>query len=130
MRIDHFNARGAEAIDFGFSMENEELARFQAAFEIATVEKFAGERASVVLDEKMIDGVASTHAADSLTASDADAQREDIVGANIFDLGKVQTVFVAEREIAEEIFEGVDTALGEKLGALRAYTFDHLDVGL
>jgi hypothetical protein len=130
LRIDHFNARGTEAIDFGFAMKDQELAGFQAAFEVASVEKFAGERTGVVLHEKMIDGVAATHAANSLTAGDADAQSENIVGAHIFDLRKVETVFVSERQVAKEIFDCVDATFGKELGALRAYTFDHLDVGL
>jgi hypothetical protein len=130
LRIDHFNARGAKAIDFGFAIEDEKLAGFQAAFEVATMKKFAGERTGVVLHEKVIDGIASTHAANSLTAGDADTQRENIVGTHVFDLRKVEAVFVAEREVAEKIVESVDAAFGEELGALRAYAFDHLDVGL
>jgi hypothetical protein len=130
LRIDHFNARRTQAIDFGFAMKHQELAGLQAAFEVASVEKFAGERAAVVLHEKMIDGVAATHTANRLTAGDADAQSENIVGAHIFDLRKVETVFVSERQVAKEIFKCVNAAFGEELGALRAYTFDHLDVGL
>ena len=78
----------------------------------------------------MIDGITSTHAANSLTAGDADAQSENIVGAHIFDLRKAETVFVSERQVAKEIFDCVDATFGEELGALRAYTFDHLDVSL
>src|SRR5216683_5853840 len=40
--IDHLEARGSELIDFGFAMKNEELAGFQASFEVTTVKKFAG----------------------------------------------------------------------------------------
>jgi hypothetical protein len=130
LRIDHFNARWAEAIDFSFAMKDQELAGFQAAFKIATVKKFAGERAGVVLNEKMIDGIASTHAANGLAAGDADAQSENIVGTNIFDLREVETVFVAKRKVTEKVFESVNATFGKELGALRAYTFDHLDVGL
>jgi hypothetical protein len=39
----------------------------------------------------------------------------------------MDAVFVAERQIAEQIFEGIDAALGEKLRALRADPFDHAD---
>jgi hypothetical protein len=78
----------------------------------------------------MVDGVAAAHAANRLSAGNAHAQREDIVGADILDLRKVDTVFVAEREIAKEVFEGVNAALGEEFGALWADTFDHLDIGL
>jgi hypothetical protein len=130
LRIDHFNARGAEAIDLGFAVKDEKLAGFQAAFEVTAVKKFAGERAGIVLDKKMIDGVVPTHAANSLTAGDTDAQRENITGANVSNLRKVKAVFVSERQVAKEIFECVDATFCEELGALRAYTFDHLDVGL
>src|SRR5260370_13983010 len=109
-------------------MKHEELGGFQAPFEIAPVKKFARERAGVVLDEKMIDGVAAAHAANSLAASDADAQREDIVGAHIFDMRKVETIFVTEREISEKIFERVDAAFCEKFGSLMPYPFEHLDI--
>ena len=111
-------------------MKDEKLARFEAAFEVAAVKKFAGERAGVVLHEKMIDGVASAHAANGLAAGDADAESEDVLGANVLDLRKVDAVFVTERKIGEEIFEGVDAAFGEEFGALRADSLDHLNAGL
>ena len=111
-------------------MQDEKLARFEAAFEVAAVKKFAGERAGVVLHQKMIDGIAAAHAANGLSAGDAYAEGENVVGADVLDLREVDAVFVAEREIGEEIFEGVDAAFGEEFGTLRAYTFDHLDVGL
>ncbi len=78
----------------------------------------------------MIDGVATPHAANGLSAGDANTQRENIVGANVSNLRKVKAVFVSERQVAKEIFECVDATFCEELGALRAYTFDHLDVGL
>jgi hypothetical protein len=111
-------------------VKDEKLARLQAAFKIAAMKKFAGERSGVVLHEKVIDGVASAHTANGLTAGDAHSQSEDMVGAHILDLREMEPVFIAEREITEEIFEGVDAAFCEKFGALRAYTFNHLDVGL
>ena len=42
----------------------------------------------------------------------------------------MDAVFVAEREIAEQVFKGVDGALGEEFGALRADSFEHADIGL
>jgi hypothetical protein len=96
LRIDHFDAGGAKAIDFGFAVKDQQLAELQAAFEIATVKKFAGQGTSIVLDKQMIDGVTAAHAANRLTASDADAEGENAVGADVFDLGKLDAVFVAE----------------------------------
>src|SRR5258706_4159075 len=78
----------------------------------------------------MIYGIAAAHAANGLSASDAYAESEDSVGANVLDLGEVEAVFVAEGEMGEKVFESVDAAFGKEFGTLRADTFDHLDVGL
>ncbi len=41
----------------------------------------------------------------------------------------MDAVFVAERQIAEEILERVDAALREEFGALRTNAFDHTNFG-
>ncbi len=130
LRIDHFEARGAELIDFGFAVKDELLAGFEAAFEIAAVKKFAREEAAGgVLHEKMVDGVVGEFVGDGLAAHDARADRVDAVGLDVFYVGEMDAVFVAEGEIGEEILEGVDAALGEEFGALRADAFDHANFG-
>jgi hypothetical protein len=93
------------------------------------MEKFAGELAGGILHEKMVDGVASAHGADGLAAHDAGANSVDAVGLDVLDIGEVDAVFVAEGEIVEEIVDGVDAALGEEFGAVRADAFDHADFG-
>ena len=128
--IDHFEARGAELIDFGFAVKDEELAGLEAAFEIAAVKKFAGEEAAGgVLDEEMVDSVVDELAADGLAAHDAGANGVDAVGLDVLDVGEMDAVFVAEGEVAEQVFESVDAALGEEFGALRADAFDHANFG-
>src|SRR5260370_9041293 len=131
LRIDHFEARGAELVDFRFAMKDEELASFQAPFEIAAVEKFAGERAAgIVLHEQVIDGVAAAaHAADGLAAHHAGANGVGAVGPDVLHLGKMDAVFVAKREVAEQVLERVDAALREEFGALRADALDHAYFG-
>src|SRR5208283_2381860 len=42
----------------------------------------------------------------------------------------MDAVFVAEGKIIQQVFEGVNTALGEQFGALRPNTFDHLHIRL
>ena len=86
LRIDHFHARRAEAIDFDFAVQDEQLAGLEAAFEIAAMKKFAGEgETGFVFYEQVVDGVASAHAAYGGTTGYAHAQRVDVAGANIFD---------------------------------------------
>ena len=105
------------------------MALLEAAFEIAAVKKFARELASGILHQKMVDGVASAHGADGLTAHDAGADGVYPVGLDVANVGKVDAVFVAERQIVEEIVDRVDAALGEEFGAVRADAFDHADFG-
>src|SRR5580658_1840697 len=77
----------------------------------------------------MIDGVVGEFVGDGLATHDAGADGVDAVGLDVFDVGEVDAVFVAKREIREEILEGIDAALGEEFGALRADAFDHADFG-
>ena len=131
LRIDHLEARGTESIDLRFAVKDKELAGLQSAFEIAAVKEFTGERAAgFVLNEEMIDGVAAAaHAADGLTAHYARTNGVGAVGLDVFHFRKMDAVFVAKGEIAEQILERVDAALGEEFGTLRADAFDHADFG-
>ncbi len=130
LRIDHFDARGAQLVDFRFAVKNELLAGLEAAFEIAAVKKFAREQAAgSVLHEQMIDGVVREFIGDGLAAHHARANRVGAVGLNVFDIRKLDAIFVAERQIGEQVFERVNAALGEKLGALRADALDHAHFG-
>src|SRR5713226_5561907 len=76
----------------------------------------------------MIDGVAAAaHAADGLAAHDTRANGVDAVGLDVLDLGKMDAVFVAKRQVAEQVLKRVDAALRKEFGALRADAFDHAD---
>jgi hypothetical protein len=128
--IDHFDAGGAELIDFSFAVKDELLAGLEAAFEIAAVKKLAGEEATGgVLHEEMIDGVVGELIGDGLAAHDFGANGVGAGRLDVFYGGEMDAIFVAEGEIGEEILEGKDAALGEKFGALRADAFDHADFG-
>src|SRR5215467_9175209 len=106
-------------------MKHEQLAGLEAAFEIAAVKEFAAERETVlVLHQEVVDGVAASHATHGGAAGDTNAQRVDAVGSDVFDLGKMDAVFVSERKVSEQVFQRVDAAFGEEFGALRADAFD------
>src|SRR5271157_1084710 len=99
-------------------MQDELLAGLQAPFEITAMKEFAGQRTGIILNEEVIDGIAAVHAANGLAAHDAGAQGISAVGLNVLDLGEMDAVFIAERQIVEQIFECEDAAFGEQLGAL------------
>ena len=42
----------------------------------------------------------------------------------------MDAIFVTKWQVAQKVFERVNAALGEKLGALRADSFQHTHVGL
>jgi hypothetical protein len=101
LRIDHLTARGAEFVDFYFAVKDERLAGLEAAFKIAAVKKCAGERASGVLHQQVVDGVAAVHAPDGLPAEDVGADGVGVAGLQFFNFGKADAVFVAERQVVQ-----------------------------
>src|SRR5713226_3572041 len=95
------------------------------------MKKFAREETTgIVLHEEMVDGSATTHGAKGLAAHYARTDGVRSVGLNFFHFGKMDAVFVAEGQVAEQILERVDSALGQQLRALRANAFDHAHFGV
>src|SRR5579859_845392 len=77
----------------------------------------------------MIDSVVRELVGNGLAAHHFGANGINAAGLDVLYFGKVNAVFVAEREIREEVLESVNAALGKKFGALRAHTFYHADIG-
>src|SRR5208283_5468612 len=104
-------------IDFHFAVKNQLLTGLQPSFKIATMKEFARQRTRIVLNEEMIDRIAAIHAANRLPAHDLCTQRVCSIRLDVPNLGKMNTVFIAERKIIEQIFQRVNPALGEEFGA-------------
>jgi len=94
--IYHFDAGGPHLVDFGFAVEDEELALLEPAFKVTAVKKLARKLAGGILDKEMVDGVASAHGAQGLAAHDAGANGVDAVGLDVLDVGEMDAIFVAE----------------------------------
>ena len=112
-------------IDFRFAVQYQPLAWFQAPFEVTAVKKFAGELAGGVANQQMKHCVASAHGTHRLATHDLHANGINAVGLNVFYIGKIDAVFVTERQVGEQVFERVDAALGQQFCALRANALDH-----
>ena len=126
LRIHHFQPRGPQFIHFRLAMKNQRLPGLQSPFEIAAMEKLARQQAAgVILHEQVIDGVAAAHGAHRLAAHHARANGVNAVGLDVLHFGEMNAVFVAKRQIAQEILERVDAALRQQFGALRPDAFDH-----
>jgi hypothetical protein len=92
------------------------------------VKEFAGEQAAGgILHEQVINGVAAAHSADSLATHNLGADGVNAVGLEVFHIRKMDTIFVAKRQVSEQVSEGVKAALGKQFGALRTDTLDHAD---
>src|SRR5262249_23264154 len=116
-------------VDFDFAVKHKKLAGLEAAFQVAAVKKLDGQLAGFILHEEMIDGVAAAHPANGLATHHASAHSVNSAGLDVFEVGEMDAVFVAKRQIAEQIFERVNVAFSEQLGALRADAFDHAHFG-
>ncbi len=84
LRINHFEARGAELIDFDFAVQDEKLAGLEAAFEIAAMKEFARKQpAGGILNEQVINSIVSMLIGDGLAAHDAGANGVRSAGLDI-----------------------------------------------
>ena len=94
------------------------------------MEKFAVEQAAGgILNEQMVDGVIGVLIGDGLAAHDASADGVDTPRLDVLDGGEMDAVFVTEGQVSEQVLEGVNAALGEEFGALRADALDQADFG-
>jgi len=127
LRIDHFQPRRPQPVDFRLAVKNQKLAGLQPAFEIAAMKKLAGQHpARLVLDQQMVNSVAAeAPVSNGLAAHHPGANGVRSVWLDVFHLREVDPVFVAKRQVAEQISHRVDAALGEQFRALRAHALDH-----
>jgi hypothetical protein len=73
----------------------------------------------------MINRAPSAHAPDGLPAHHPRANGIYVVRLQFVNFGKLNTVFVAERQVGEQVFESVNPALRQEFRALRTHALDH-----
>src|SRR5207244_10320673 len=97
------------------------------SFEIAAMKKLARQQpAGLVLDQQMVDSVAAeAPVSNGLAADHPRANGVGSVWLNVFHLRELDPVFVAKRQVPEQISHRVDVTLGEQFRALRAHALDH-----
>ncbi len=71
------------------------------------------------------------HAAGAEEAEGADFGDDagHLAGAQFADAARIQPVFVAKRQVVEQVFDGADALFQQDLGKARADAFDVLNVG-
>lgn len=125
LRLDHFEAAGRGAGGFELAEEGDGGAEGEAVFEVGAVEPHAldggGALADGHLEERHAGG-----AEESGTADLAD-DRGHGSGLEIRDGLGVEAVFVAEGQVIEEVFDGVEVAAGELGGDALADALDEAE---
>src|SRR5207237_7683915 len=108
-------------------VKNQKLAGLKPSFEIAAMKKLARQQpAGLVLDQQMVDSVAAeAPVSNGLAADHPRANGVGSVWLNVFHLRELDPVFVAKRQVPEQISHRVDVTLGEQCRALRAHALDH-----
>ena len=122
LRLDHFEAAGGGARGFELAVEGDHGPEGEAIFEVGSVEPHAldggGSLADGHLEEWHAGGAEERGAAD-LTDNGGHG-----AGLELGDGLGVEAIFVAEGEMVEEIFDGVEVAAGELGGDALADAFD------
>ena len=105
------------------------MAIFQFSFQIAAVEETDVDGAGCIADRDVENGAAAALEADggASAARDFGENCLDLAGDYFGDGGEAEAVFIAEREIAQQIADGDDAASFESGGALRAYAVEVFD---
>ena len=129
LRIDHFDAPGAQGIEIGFAVQNDALSDAKSSVQIRAVKKFAVQHAGGVAHQKVINGAAPAGEACDAGIGDDSLKCVDGARHDFCDRSEMDAVFVTKREISEQIAHGVDAARGQGRGALRSHALQVFDFG-
>ena len=77
--------------------------------------------------ERQLEEAAAGAAFQQCGAADVADERGHVAGFHLCDGPGVKAVFVAERQVIEEVFDGFDSAFGEPFSDAIADAFDELD---
>ena len=113
-RIDHLDPAGPHRIQLRLAVKHEPLPGLECFLEIVPVKKFAGERARLVAHEQVIDAAARARVADQAAAQDLRANGVDLSRRDLANFCEVDAVFVAEGQIAEQVFKRPQPALARE----------------
>ena len=127
LRIDHFDAAGPVGIDLGFAVDHHALSRAKAFFEVLAVKEFARQRAGFVAHQQVIDRAPSSRVTNQPGIGHHALHRVRFTRHDLANLAEVDAVFVAKRQVAEQIADAVNPARFQQGGALRPNAFQVFD---
>ena len=123
LRLDHFEAVAA-AGGFHFSVQGHPLAGFEAVFQIGPVKPHALDLAQALADGHFKDGHAP--GAQQRHAAHLADQAGHFAGDQFLDGLRTEAVLIAEGQVVEQVFDGGDALVLQRLGDARADALDEL----
>jgi len=127
LRLDHFERAAATAGAFDASVKGEELAGVEAVLEVGAVEPDALHAGGALANGNFEDGHALCAEEDD--AADFGEGAGGFSGAEFGERAWVEAIFVAKRQVVEEVFDGENIFAGERGGDGGADAFDELYFG-
>ena len=128
LRIDHLQAPGPVGIDVHFAVQHDALPRLEATFEVAAVEELAVQHAGGVTHHQVIDRVAAPRKTHQTAADHFGLHGVRAAGREFADAGEAQAVFIAERQVAQQVLDRADLTLGQQRRALRSHALQVHDL--
>ncbi len=97
--------------------------------QIRTVKKFAVQQARRITHQEVINGAAPARKACDAGIDDKSLKGVDGARQDFRDRSEMDAVFVAKRQVTEEIAHGMEAARGQGRGALRSHALQVFDFG-
>ena len=111
---------------FHLAIERDELAGLEAVTQVFTVKPDAFERGASLAGDQLKDGHAVARAKHGGVA-DFGNDGGHLSGAQLANATRIQAVFIAERQIIEQVLNGGDVLLRQPFGNARANAFNEFD---
>ena len=128
LRLDNLEAVALAALgNFHLAVERQQHAGAKFVAQVAAVEPQALQGVAALAHGHLKDG----HAAGAKQAEGAHLGDDagHLARAQLADAARVQPVFIAKRQVVEQVFNGGDALVQQHLGKVRPNAFDVLDVG-
>src|SRR6266581_4207748 len=122
--LDYLQAAAA-GIFFYLAIESDHLAELEFVFQVAAVEPETFQRSPALSSDHLENG--HTAGTEQARGSDFGDHAGHFARVQLGNGARIEAVFVAERQVIEQIFDGDDALGGESFGEARANSLDVLN---
>ena len=127
LRLEDLEAMPVAVAGLDFAVERDQHAGSKFVFQICCVEPDALQGVAALADSHLEDG----HAARAKEAEGAyfGDNAGHLPRAQLADAARIQAIFIAKRQVVEQVFDCAEAFFQQDLGKSRADAFDVLDIG-